>query len=118
MSNPTKMIFGAFFRLEKKATPSWFGIPSTWPNLSSQFYRHFFVIFFKMFSKRLSHTFLDINMVFDWYLYSFLARKSVLVVHYFLVEKRRSRRSFFFEVQGQMTSEYDCSLVNTRMYNV
>jgi hypothetical protein len=29
----------------------------------------------------------------------------------------RQRRSFFFEVQEQMTSEYDCSLTNTRMYN-
>ena len=118
MSNPTKVIFGAFFRLEKKVTPSWFEIPSTSQNFSSQFYCHFVVLFLKISSKRLSQRFVDIFMVFDWYLYSFLARKSVLVVHYFLVEKRRSRRSFFFEVQRQMTSEYDCSLVNTRMYNV
>ena len=83
MSNPTKMIFGAFFRLEKKATPSWFRSPSTQPNFWCQFYCHFFVVFFKISSKRLPHRFVDIFMVFDWYLYSFVARKSMLVVQIF-----------------------------------
>jgi hypothetical protein len=113
MSNPTKNIFGAFFRLEKKATPFWFEVLRH----SRIFGVNFTAISSSFSSKFLPNVFLTGSSTFLWYLIGIYTRSLLenlcLWFKFFL----RERRSFFFEVQEQMTSECDCSLTNTRMYN-